>query len=338
MTQKQVFISQQLPWPGKLKLKSMQAALEADRFSFLLKSKKLQIARKIAEVYFDLGFVSEGLMLNQKLTELMDNILNVTSVKYSSGRGLQQDIFKAQLELSRLADEKIQLEKQYRVIEDNINALLNRDSYKKIILPADLNLFKSGVEAEVQTENLKTIALTNNPTIGAFKKNIEKNNAMAKLARKDKYPDFNIKLAYGQRDEDKSGKSRDDFLSLSTTFNIPLWKNERQDKDVVSKKAAERAAINRYKNFAKMLPHQIDAVAVEINNTIKSYQLYKNRLIPQSIKWAQSAVSDYEVGKTDFNTMINARVQPLKFELKAKKYLFEILKKRSELDELTGGL
>lgn len=336
MTQKQVFVSQKFPWPGKRKLKTMQFSLEAKRQMFLLKEKKLKIAGKVAEAYYNLGLVSESLKLNYELTELIENLLNVASAKYSSGRGLQQDIFKAQVELSKFADEKIQLGKRYRVLENNINALLNRDDYKKNTPPtgSDIDLHNF----EMKTDYYKTLANKNNPTLGALKSNIEKMNAMAILAKKGQYPDFDVKLSYGQRDDDKAGRSRDDFVSFSTSMNIPLWKQSRQDKDILSKKASERASVNRYKNFEKMLPHRVESAIVEIREMIQSYRLYKNRLIPQSRKWAQSAVSDYEVGKTDFGTMINARIQPLIFELKAKKYLFEILKKRAELDELTGGL
>lgn len=336
MTQKQVFVSQKFPWPGKRKLKTMQSSLEAERQMFLLKEKKLKTARNIAEAYYNLGLVSESIKLNYELTQLIENLLNVASAKYSSGRGLQQDIFKAQVELSKFTDEKIQLRKQYRVIENKINALLNRDNYKKITPPSgsDIDLYSF----EMKTEYFKTLANKNNPTLGALNSEIEKKNAMTLLAKKSQYPDFDIKLAYGQRDDDQSGRGRDDFISFSTALNIPLWKHSRQDKDIMSKKASERASINRYKNFEKILPHRVEATIVEIKEMIQSYKLYKKRLIPQSIQWAQSAVSDYEVGKTDFGMMINARIQPLKFELKAKKYLFEILKKRAELEELTGGL
>lgn len=336
MTQKQVFVSQKFPWPGKRKLKTMQSSLEAERQTYLLEEKKLNMTRKIVEGYYDLGLVSESIKLNHELTQLIENLLNVASVKYSSGRGLQQDIFKAQVELSKFTDEKIQLGKQYRVIENTINALLNRDNYKKIPPPigSDIDLYSF----EMKTDFLKTLANTNNPKLKALKSEIEKKNAMTLLAKKGQYPDFDIKLAYGQRDDDQSGRGRDDFISFSTALNIPLWKQSRQDKDILSKKSSERISINRYKNFAKILPHRVDTTIVEIREMIQSYRLYKKRLIPQSRKWAQSAVSDYEVGKTDFGTMINARIQPLRLELKAKKYLFEILKKRAELEELTGGL
>jgi len=43
------------------------------------------------------------------------------------------------------------------------------------------------------------------------------------------------------------------------------------------------------------------------------------------------------VGKVDFNTMINAQIRLLRFELNADKYLFDIYRKQAQLEEIIGG-
>ena len=57
----------------------------------------------------------------------------------------------------------------------------------------------------------------------------------------------------------------------------------------------------------------------------------------QAEQWASSALSAYVVNKVEFNTMINAQIRLLRFELKSKQYLFNIYQKRAELEELLGG-
>ena len=44
----------------------------------------------------------------------------------------------------------------------------------------------------------------------------------------------------------------------------------------------------------------------------------------------------YEVGKVEFNTMINAQIRLLRFELQAQRYLFNIYEKQVELEEILG--
>lgn len=333
MTQKQIFIAQKFPWPGKLDLKSQGTLFEAKSLTHLHRAEQLTLARRITELYFELAYLYESLKFNDQLTELMNRIINVATTNYSSGRGLQQDIFQAEVELSKIADTNVVLKKKIRVIQNKINALLNRSEFSEIQTSGVPPLFEYNTDSVA----LKETVLKGNPRLAALKTAVDKNRTLTALAEKESYPDIDLKLAYGQREEDRTGRSLDDLVTLSATINIPMWKHKRQDNSVSSKKANESAAASRYNALASSLPHEAEALASEITNTIVSYKLYKERLIPQSHKWATSARSDYEVGKIEFSSMINARIQPLKFELELKQYLFDLYKKRAQLEELTGG-
>ena len=92
-----------------------------------------------------------------------------------------------------------------------------------------------------------------------------------------------------------------------------------------------------YRSLVDSLPHRIDALANEILDTQENYHLYVDALLVQSEQWARSSLAAYEVGKVEFNTMINAQVQLLRVELQAKHYLYSIYQKRAELEEVLGG-
>ena len=64
--------------------------------------------------------------------------------------------------------------------------------------------------------------------------------------------------------------------------------------------------------------------------------MYNDALIPQTEQWARAALDAYEVGKVEFDTMIKAQIQLLKFELQAQRYLFNIYQKRADLEEMIG--
>ena len=65
--------------------------------------------------------------------------------------------------------------------------------------------------------------------------------------------------------------------------------------------------------------------------------MFSDALMIQAEQLARSALSAYVVNKVEFNTMINAQMRLLRFELKSKQYLFNIYQKRAELEELLGG-
>ena len=184
--------------------------------------------------------------------------------------------------------------------------------------------------------DLQAMALKQNPWIQA--KAIERDQAKIgiELADKEYWPDIDVMISYGQRDQ-VMGNDLPDFASASMTMNVPLWQNSRQDKKLASASAGHDAAMKAYKNYAASLPYKVDALYTDILSLQKSYRLYVDTLISQTKEWANSSLAGYQVGKMEFNTMMNAQIRLLRSQEKAEQYLFSIHQKRAELEELLGG-
>jgi len=333
MTQKQIFIAQKIPWFGKLDLRSQRAAMKAIRQEAILNAKQLELARQIASAYYELGFVASGQKINERLIKMLTQLLKVSESRYAAGQGLQQDVLQAQVEVSKLLDEQITLDKKRRMLEDRINSMLNRESFTPVIPPENPPL----PDLILKQETLQNRALKMNPWLKVKLAEINQASVEVELARKDYWPDMNFKVAYGQRDESQSGQDRADFLSTSVVMNIPLWQKTRQDKKLEATKLSHQAALQSYQNLANSLPHKIDALATDIRNLQKNYQLITDALIVQAEQWARSSLTAYEVDKVNFNTTINAQIRLLRFELQSENYLFNIYKKRAELEEVLGA-
>jgi outer membrane protein TolC len=332
MTQKQIFIAQKIPWFGKLDLRSQQAAMKAIRQEAILNAKRLELAREIATDYYELGFVASSQKINDRLINLLTQLLRVSETRYAAGQGLQQDVLHAQVELSKLLDEQITLDKKRRTLEDRINSLLNRESFIPVTPPESLPYN----DPVLKIEKLQPQALKMNPWLKIKQAEIELTGLEIELARKDYWPDFDFKVAYGQREEDFNGRDLPDFVSTSVVMNIPLWKKNRQDKKLAASQLSHQAALQFYRNLANGLPHKIDALVTDIRNIRKNYRLITDALIVQAEQWARSSLTAYEVDKVNFNTMINAQIRLLRFELQSENYLFSLYKKRAELEELLG--
>jgi len=332
MTQKQIFIAQKIPWFGKLSLRSQQAAMKTIRQEAILNEKRLELAREIATAYYELGFVSSAQKTNERLIKMLTQLLRVSETRYASGQGLQQDVLHVQVELSKLLEEQITLEKKRRTLEDRINSLLNRESFIPVTPPESLPY----PDPVLEIEELQPRALAMNPRLKVKQAEIELAGVGIELARKNYWPDLDFKVAYGQREEDFNGRDLPDFVSTSVVMNIPLWKKTRQDKKLAATQLSHQAALQSYQNLANGLPHKIDALVTDIRNLQKNYKLITNALIVQAEHWARSSLTAYEVGKVNFNTMINAQIRLLRFELQSENYLFSLYKKRAELEELLG--
>jgi outer membrane protein TolC len=333
MTQKQIFIAQKVPWFGKLSLRSQKQTLKAVRQQAFLDAKRLELSRQIAAAAYDLAFISKSLEINDRLTDLVSQLLRVTETRYASGEGLQQDVLQAQVELSKLLDEKIVLQRKHRTLQDRINGLLNRDTFVSVELPQNLSF----PDLKLSLEVLKEQSLRRNPWLRVKEAEVDQEAVAIELAEKDYWPDMDFKVAYGQRDQDRTGRSLPDFVSASVTLNIPLWQRTRQDKKLGATKKSHEAAMKSYRNFVKSLPYRVDAVVTDIRNTQENYRLYADALVLQAGQWSRSSLAAYEVGKVEFNTMINSQIRLLRVELQAERYLYNIYQKRAELEEILGG-
>jgi cobalt-zinc-cadmium efflux system outer membrane protein len=333
MTQKQVRIAQKLPWFGKLDLKTQQAVLTAKIAEARWQGQRLALSRQIVTAYFNLALAVRGDQINAQLMDLVNQLLQSSESRYASGMGLQQDVLQAQVELSRLIDEQNDLADRRRTQNRKLNELLNRPAFGAVtpvmtmpVPPMDLDI-----------QQLENVALSRNPEIMARGLAVERAALGEDLARKAFYPDFNVSLAYGIREDDRLGAERPDFFSAGVNLNIPLYQSHKQQPLLEAAAKSRQAAAEALRNLQLSLPHQIETVNSGIERLQASYMLYTSTLLLQAKQWADSAQSAYEVGKLEFNSLINAQMQVLRLQLQADTYRYRLYQKRAELEELIGS-
>jgi outer membrane protein TolC len=190
--------------------------------------------------------------------------------------------------------------------------------------------------ADLDFQQLQEMALKRNPEIIARRLTIEQTDVTVDLARKDFYPDFNVSLAYGIREDDRLGAERPDFFSAGVNMNIPLYRNRKQTPLLEAAAKRRKAADQALRDLQLSLPHRIETVHSAVQRLQDSYRLYTSTLLLQAGQWADSAQSAYEVGKLEFNSMINAQMQVLRLQLQADTYLYRLYQKRAELEEIIG--
>jgi outer membrane protein TolC len=334
MTQKQISIAQKLPLFGKLDLKSKRAAILALRQQIILEQKRLEVARRITASYYDLTYVRSSLDTNAKLTDLVGGLLQVAETRYATGKALQQDVLQAQVELSKLLDDKISLKSRERMLEARVNALLSRDRFAPVRTGALPDL----AEIRLDPKRLQQIGLAQNRAIAVTRVEIDQAELEVELARKQYWPDMDLRFAYGQRDEDLTGRDLPDFVSGQVIFNVPLWQNKRQDSQLEAARQKHQAAVKAHENLVRALPFRIDELVSAIEDTQQNMTLFRDALLVQADSWAESALVSYEVGKLEFNSMISAQLRQLQFELQTLRYKTTVLQNLAELDEILGRL
>ena len=333
MTQKQLFVSQKFPWFGTLGLKQQASELDAMAADARFQSKRLEVAARLVSAYYDLGFLAKSLELNTNLKSLVTQTLRIAETRYGTGRGLQQDILAGQVKLSELIDEGINLNSREQAVRAEIGSLLNRRTFFDESGPAALDDPVSLPDREL----LNRVALEFSPELRARRAALDRTRVQVQLAQKAYMPDFDVRLSYGQREDNPlTGDDRADFFSAVVAMTVPLYKASRQDPKLGAEEQRLAAAEKALLGFKNTLPHSIDRLLAEIKGAWENHSLYRNTLSIQAANLADASLAAYSVSKIEFDTMLAARVRLLQIELGAEKYKYLAYKKLTELEQLIG--
>jgi outer membrane protein TolC len=331
MTQKMVTLSQNLPFPGKLGLKSDAAEKDVQVAEHVLEDLNLNIIREVKQVYYELCFVLAAIDITNQNKALLQQFITITETKYSVGKGIQQDVLKAQVELSKLMNELIALNQRKESEQAKLNTLMNLRPDSPIDIPHGLSQTQFGFTLE----ELMHTAETHRPALKQLQTLKEKYLLTKNLAEKQYYPDFKVGLRYGLR-EDGPMQDRPDFVSAFVGINIPLWHKTKQSRKVSEESYKVEVVREAYNNSRNQIFLQIKKLMDQEARGAETLLLIQKGILPQARQSLESAMAGYSVDKLDFLTLLNNQVTLFKWEIKYHRELTDYEKTLAQLERTVG--
>jgi len=332
MTMKEISISQKFPFPGKRPLMKEMAQKEAEAVSAEISGKVHQIIRGIKAAYYELSHVYRTSEVTQRNKKILEDFAKIAETRYSLGEGLQQDVLKAHIEVSKMVDELLMLDQRKRALEAKLNSLLSRPPESPLGEPEELVFRK----LPLATEDVQKMAIEMNPTLKGMKKMIEAKEKALALAKRDVYPDFNFRFAYGQRDKTPEGNSRKDLLTGMMEVNIPIFYKSKQDQKVAEAMADIQATEAQYRAMKNEVLFMIADMGSMIHRSERQLELYRTGIIPQASLQINSSLSAYRVNKADFMTLLDSQMTLFKYELEYHQALTEYERNVANLGAVAG--
>jgi len=307
MTQMQLGIAQALPFPGKLGLKSEAANQMAEAAAQDRQELRLLLLRNIRIHWWNLAYLDKALSIIRHNEDLLRNLVRIAETKYKTGKGLQQDVLLAQLELSKLLERELELSSARQREAAALNALLGRPSNSHIELPrqdkADLKEFS------VDTALLKQQARQRRPMLLAKDYNVQAADSRIDLAERDYYPDFILGAAYGFRQgTNANGQARPDLASVMLSMNLPLYGSSKQGRAVDQRTAEKASAEFSWLDAANQVDAEIDTAASDLKIARERVQLFEQGILPQARQTTASMQTGYQVNKVDFLNLVRAQL------------------------------
>ena len=332
MTMKMLGISQKVPYPGKRRLRQDVAAKNAESVAFGYRETVNRVTRNVKVAYYDLALVDRSIELVQKNKLLVEQLFRIAEGRYTVGQGVQADVLKAQTQLAKMTEELVRMGRERRAMEADLAMALGRGAETSAIRP-EMPRLESAV---LRIDELREAALRERPQLLGLQSLIDKNQKALDLARKEYYPDFDVRLSYGQRDKMPDGTPRPDMVNLTIGINLPIWRENKLDPMVAEAQAMREAALSMYQAQYNELLAKLRQQVATAEQSRESASLFETGILPQARLALESALAAYRVSRVDFPMLLDSQMTVLGYEIDYARTIAEFNKALAEIDQLTG--
>jgi len=306
--QNMFMVSQTFPGFGKRGLRSDIAKSDVAEAKTALDNTRLDVRVWVCKAFYDLLRTQDELRIHDGHVAIARQAVEAARIKYTVGKVPQQDILKAQVELTRLAEHLIRFEQDAEIARARLNTLLGHDPSTSINVRGDYAI----PQQLAATEALEKLALASRPDLAQARVALEKSHQQQALASKDYNPDFTVSGGYMLM---PSGANYRNNYMLEGSINLPWLNRRKHDAEIseakaqVSEQDAELAAM-RNAAFG-----QIQEALVQVRSAKRFADLYKGLLQPQATATLRSTVIAYENDRTDFLNLLDSQMTVVDIDL-----------------------
>jgi outer membrane protein TolC len=317
---------QEIPFPGKLRLRGAIAAKEADSVGQDLRMTEWRVIGQLKEAYFDLFLTIKSLEIIAQNHGLLTQLTKIAETRYAVGKGTQADVLRSQIELSLLLDRTMVLEQKRDRLAARINSLLNRPTSARLGRPE----LAKPTPFDFTLDQLLATAEKNSPALRSRALLLDRSSLALTLARKDYLPDFSVSVGY------MFFGRFPDMYDVRFNVKVPLyfWRKQRSGVEEAAASLAESK--QNFRAAAQDLFFKIKDQYLTVKTAEQLAELYEKGILPQSSAALESALSGYEVGTVDFPGLIDNFAVLLNYQLELYRQRVEREKALARLEELTA--
>jgi outer membrane protein TolC len=287
-------VSQEFPFPGKLALASEEAKREAESTQQSYRAVVIEVTARLKVAYYEWLRVNKAIELTRKHSDLLSRFEEIARNRYRVGKGLQQDVLKAQLEVSTLEQELVMLDEKRQRAEAEIASLLATPTIS-IRAPGEIQASSLPISLD---ELLKTTA--DSPHVRAEQKMVDARAVGIDRSRKDFRPDFDVNFQWLH-----TGSNFPDYYMATVGVKIPIYYARKQRYALEESYSRLTEAKQNYRTAQQQAIYQVKDQYLSIQSSERILNLYRTTLVPQAQLTVDSSASAYEVGNIDFLSLVS---------------------------------
>jgi outer membrane protein TolC len=328
-TQNMFMLSQTFPGRGKRELRFEAASGQVDIAEAELEATKQDIAAKVRAQFYELLRNDDELRLHDEQIALARQAAASARIKYTVGKVPQQDVLKAQLALTRLADHLLMFIQDGDMARARLNTLMGRDPSAPLEVAGEYRK----ITALPTVAALQQTAVENRPELRAIQAAIQQSETRVRLVGKDYKPDVTVSAGYMLM---PAGSANRNGYMAELSFNLPWLNRSKHDAEVAEAQAGtgvQRAELDKQKSSVFQ---EIQEALIKANSAGRLVELYRDTLRPQAQATLRAASAAYQTDQTDFLNLIDSQNTVLDVEYSYFRALADFDSRIADLERAIG--
>lgn len=323
-------VSQTFPGGDKRALRTNVARSDVDEAKARLDAVRLDVRVRVRKAFFDLLLVEDETRIHEQHVGIAQQAIEAARIKYAVGNVPQQDVLRAQVAMTQLAEHSIHFDRDADVARVRLNTLLGRRPDAPLTVKGE----HAVLEPLPSLEALEALAMTSRPDLVAARAAAERSHREQALAKKAYAPDFTVSAGYMLM---PSGQDFRNSYMVEGTMNLP-WLNRRKHEAEIAEatiKATEQdAELDALRNAAG---GEIGEALAEAQASQKLALLYHDQLRPQAEATLQASVIAYENNKAEFLDLIDSQMRVIDLDLAWMQAVGDFDARLADLEKATGA-
>ncbi len=321
-------ISQDIPYPGKLRLKGEIAKRDANVMQQQYESERRSVLAGVKSAYFQLAYLSKTLGILESDGQLLEQVEKAADARYRSGMGNQQDLLQAQVEQTKLLSEITMHHLEVAKAQAQLKQLLNRSQSSPDIEPADL----PETPLPYTFDELLAATTVQNPDISGAREIVEKQKDQVDLAHKDFYPDFNVQYMW-QRTDPTQFRA---YYMFSVGVQVPIYRSRKQRPELAEAEADLNRAHSEEESQTQQVAFELRTAFDTAEKTDELLTIYHDGLLPQARAEFQVGLAAYQNNRQDFQALLASFLDVLHLDEEYWQSIADRETALAQIEQLTG--
>ena len=330
MTMLEVGVSQEFPAGRTRQLARRRMEQSAAATEAVAGDRRRTVQRELRRVWIELAYLTRARELLDGQVDWVEQMRASARARYAAGEGRQLELLQAGLDVAMLKEQQLDLDRDTAMRRAQLQRWLGDED------AARAGPFALPARAEPEPLASLEARLLQHPAQVDFERRIDAAQSATELAQQAKRPGWMLDVSYGFRDGSMGGESLTDMLSAMVSIDLPLFRANRQDREVAAARAELRGLHDMHEDHQREMRAMLGEAWSLVERTSELERYYESELLPLAQQSIEAAFVAYRSNRAMVDEVIRARRTALDTWLKHLRLSADRAQAQYDLDYLAG--